>query len=57
MTEQEAQDWVAKTFGEAAKDGLQHLADMVIAESPQQNLIAPSTLDAMSIAISSTQHN
>ncbi|WP_010184340.1 16S rRNA (guanine(527)-N(7))-methyltransferase RsmG [Sphingomonas sp. PAMC 26605] len=47
MSEDEAQDWIARHFGTEAKVGLQQLIDIVVTESARQNLIAPSTLSAM----------
>lgn len=47
MTEQEAQDWVIAQFGREAQARLARLVEIVIAEAPHQNLIAPSTLTAM----------
>lgn len=47
MSEDEARDWVARYFGDPVLAGLQHLSEIVLAESDQQNLIAPSTLEAL----------
>ncbi len=45
MTEDEAQQWVVDRFGVAAHARLAQFADLVRAESVNQNLIAASTLD------------
>lgn len=47
MTEDDARAWVARHFGEPSVAALQQLVDIIVAESTRQNLIAPSTLDAM----------
>jgi 16S rRNA (guanine527-N7)-methyltransferase len=47
MTEDEAKAWVVVHYGEAALPTLAKLHDLIVAESTQQNLVAPSTLDQM----------
>jgi 16S rRNA (guanine527-N7)-methyltransferase len=47
MTEEEARDWVAARWGEAAADRLDALGRMVVQENASQNLIAPSTTSSM----------
>lgn len=47
MTDEEARDWIAARFGDHAVDRLGRLATLVIAENGRQNLIAPSTVDAI----------
>ncbi|MGY4395039.1 16S rRNA (guanine527-N7)-methyltransferase [Sphingomonas sp. UYAg733] len=47
MTEDEAQQWVIDRFGLAAHSRLEKFADLVRAESVNQNLIAASTLDSL----------
>jgi 16S rRNA (guanine527-N7)-methyltransferase len=44
MTEDEAKAWVAGRFGEHATGRVGAFLDMVVAEAPHQNLIAPSTI-------------
>ena len=47
MTEAEARHWIARRFGERAVERLTGLARLVIAENERQNLIAPSTVEAI----------
>jgi len=47
MTEDEAKAWVAERFGDDATERLSAFLDMVVAEAPHQNLIAPSTIEAI----------
>ncbi|MGY2734270.1 16S rRNA (guanine(527)-N(7))-methyltransferase RsmG [Sphingomonas sp. UYP23] len=47
MTEDEARDWVEHSFGGPAVTAMLQLIEIVRAESTRQNLIAPSTLEAM----------
>ncbi|TPG52736.1 16S rRNA (guanine(527)-N(7))-methyltransferase RsmG [Sphingomonas glacialis] len=47
MTEDEARDWVEHSFGALAVTAMHQLIDIVRAESTRQNLVAPSTLEAM----------
>ena len=44
MTEDDAKAWIAERFGAEATDRLAAFLDMVVAEAPHQNLIAPSTI-------------
>jgi 16S rRNA (guanine527-N7)-methyltransferase len=44
MTEDEAKAWVTGRFGEHATGRIEAFLDMVVAEAPHQNLIAPSTI-------------
>ncbi len=44
MTEAEARDWIAGTFGEAAVDDLGRFAELLAGGNERQNLVAPSTL-------------
>ncbi|MEG8026006.1 hypothetical protein QP162_19625 [Sphingomonas aurantiaca] len=44
MTEDDAKAWVTDRFGPEATDRLAAFVDMVVAETPHQNLIAPSTI-------------
>jgi len=47
MTEDDAKAWVAERFGIEARDRLGAFLDMVVAEAPHQNLIAPSTIESI----------
>lgn len=47
MTEDEGRDWIAARFGVAAVERIEHLLALVVAENSHQNLIAPSTVDAI----------
>jgi 16S rRNA (guanine527-N7)-methyltransferase len=47
MTEDEARAWVAERFGDTAVERLGAFVDMVVAEAPHQNLIAPSTIQSV----------
>ena len=47
MTEDDAKAWTADRFGVDAVGLVAAFVDMVLAEAPHQNLIAPSTLDSM----------
>ncbi len=47
MTEDDAKAWVAERFGVEARDRLGAFLDMVVAEAPHQNLIAPSTIESI----------
>lgn len=47
MTEDEAKAWIAERFGEAGVAAMTLLASLVREEAVVQNLIAPSTLDAL----------
>ncbi|SOB80429.1 16S rRNA m(7)G-527 methyltransferase [Sphingomonas guangdongensis] len=47
MNEEEAQGWCAAQFGTPALDRLRRYVDLLTAESERQNLIAPSTKEAM----------
>lgn len=47
MTEDEARDWAAARLDGPAIIRLEHLADLVRAESPRQNLVARSTLGSI----------
>ncbi|MBI0475659.1 16S rRNA (guanine(527)-N(7))-methyltransferase RsmG [Sphingomonas sp. MA1305] len=47
MTEEEARGWIAAKFGETLCAQVGAFLDMVRAENAQQNLIAPSTIDAL----------
>ena len=47
MTEEEARDWLASTFGGVALDVLAAFVNMVVAENKLKNLIAPSTLETI----------
>ena len=51
MTEEEARDWVAARWGEAAAIRLEIFGQMVVQENTSQNLIAPSTTSSMWIQI------
>ena len=44
MTEDDAKAWVTDRFGPEATKRLAAFVDMVVAETPHQNLIAPSTI-------------
>lgn len=47
MTEEEARAWIAIRFGDHGVDAMDRIVELVRAESGRQNLIAPSTLDAI----------
>ena len=47
MTESEARDWIGLRFGDAAVERVAAFASMVVAENERQNLIAPSTVNAI----------
>ncbi len=47
MTEEEARLWIAARFGQAGVEAMSHLAMLVREEAARQNLIAPSTLEAI----------
>ncbi len=47
MTEDDAKAWTTERFGVEAVGRVAAFVDMVLAEAPHQNLIAPSTLDSM----------
>jgi 16S rRNA (guanine527-N7)-methyltransferase len=47
MTEEEAKTWIHDRFGAAGEARMTELARLVIDEAGRQNLIAPSTLDAI----------
>jgi 16S rRNA (guanine527-N7)-methyltransferase len=47
MTEDEAKGWIAERFGEAGVASMTLLASLARGEAAVQNLIAPSTLDAL----------
>jgi 16S rRNA (guanine527-N7)-methyltransferase len=47
MTEDEAREWIRDRFGAAGERRMADFVELVIAESTRQNLIAPSTLDAI----------
>jgi 16S rRNA (guanine527-N7)-methyltransferase len=47
VTEDEAKSWVGKRFGESGATQMASLAALVVAEAGRQNLIAPSTLEAI----------
>lgn len=47
MSEETARAWVEERFGSNAVDQLEHFASLVRAESQQQNLVSPSTLDQL----------
>ncbi|TXC72238.1 16S rRNA (guanine(527)-N(7))-methyltransferase RsmG [Sphingomonas ginsenosidivorax] len=47
MTEDDAKAWIAERFGTEATDRLGAFLDMVVAEAPHQNLIAPSTIESI----------
>jgi 16S rRNA (guanine527-N7)-methyltransferase len=47
MTEDDAKAWVTERFGADASERLGQFLDMVVAEAPHQNLIAPSTIDSI----------
>lgn len=46
MTEDDARDWIATTFGDVLGT-LEKLVDAIVAENRQQNLIAPSTVETI----------
>ena len=47
MTEDEAKGWIRERFGVEGEGRMAELARLVIDEATRQNLIAPSTLDAI----------
>lgn len=47
MTEEEARTWIEARFGQTGVDAMSHLAMLVREEAARQNLIAPSTLEAI----------
>jgi 16S rRNA (guanine527-N7)-methyltransferase len=47
VTEDDAKAWVADRFGAAGAAAMACLADIVLNETRQQNLIAPSTIDSI----------
>jgi 16S rRNA (guanine527-N7)-methyltransferase len=47
VTEDDAKAWVAARFGDEAVARMAAFLDMVIAEAPHQNLIAPSTIESI----------
>lgn len=47
MTEDDARSWVETRFGPESTEALSHFVAMVRDEAGRQNLIAPSTLDAI----------
>ncbi|WP_188053315.1 16S rRNA (guanine(527)-N(7))-methyltransferase RsmG [Sphingosinithalassobacter sp. CS137] len=47
MTEEEAREWVRSTFGVPRETRLAEYAELLIAESGRQNLIAASTLESI----------
>lgn len=47
MTEDEAKAWVEERFGSNAADAMAHFTEIVLGETRQQNLIAPSTIDSI----------
>lgn len=47
MTEDEAKQWIEARFGDGGCVAMARLAEIVVAESHNQNLVAPSTLAAM----------
>ncbi len=47
MTEDDAKAWITERFGTEATDRLAAFLDMVVAEAPHQNLIAPSTIESI----------
>lgn len=47
MIEEEARAWIGDRFGTSALTSLNHLTELVVAESANQNLIAPSTIPAI----------
>jgi 16S rRNA (guanine527-N7)-methyltransferase len=47
MTEEDAKAWIRDRFGEAGEGRMAELTRIVVDEASRQNLIAPSTLDAI----------
>ncbi len=47
MSEDDARDWIATCFGAARTDLLARFADRIVAETPNQNLIAASTVETI----------
>lgn len=47
MTEEEARQWIADSFGSRVTDEIECFVEAVIAESTNQNLVARSTLDTI----------
>lgn len=47
MTEDDGKAWVTERFGDERAERLGAFLDMVVAEAPHQNLIAPSTIESI----------
>ncbi|MEG3163742.1 16S rRNA (guanine(527)-N(7))-methyltransferase RsmG [Sphingomonas sp. PB2P19] len=47
MTEDDAKAWIAAQFGDEAVTKMAAFLEMVVAEAPHQNLIAPSTIESI----------
>lgn len=47
MTEDEGRDWIAARFGSGAVEHIGRFLAMVVADNAHQNLIAPSTIEAV----------